>query len=101
MKEEALFTSVKYSCDCNNNSDDGWQQTTQIKLSLDLSDFPVKLRFKDSDGKEGSVFIMDKDYFDRCPQDRKFKILEPPIFTGFQSELDYAEKLYGYSIINK
>lgn len=70
MKEETLFTTVTYSCNCNN----GWKTVNEIKSSLNLDDFPVKLGFKDEDGKQGSVFITDIDYFSRCPQNRKFKL---------------------------
>ena len=71
MKEEALFTSINYSCNCQ----DGWQAINEIKSLLSDHDFPLKLKFKDEDGKEGSVFFSGMDYFDRCPPTRKFKIL--------------------------
>lgn len=71
MKEETLFTSIEYKCNC---ADDGWQSIDQIKDFLSPMDFPLKLRFKDNDGTNGGVFISDMTYFDRCPKDRKFKV---------------------------
>lgn len=70
MKEETLFTTVVYSCDCNDN----WKTANELKLLLNINHFPIKLNFKDEDGRQGSVFITDIEYFDRCPQYRKFKL---------------------------
>lgn len=71
MKEETLFTTVYYSCDCNK---DDWKTADEMRNILNLKDFPASLGFKDEDGKQGSVFITDIDYFSRCPMNRKFKL---------------------------
>ena len=70
MKEETLFTSVNYSCNCG----DGWQSISEMLDLLRPMDFPIKLRFKDADGTSGGVFVGDLEYFNRCPKDRKFKV---------------------------
>lgn len=102
MQEEILFTSVNYKCNC----DDGWNTVTDIKRLLLLEDYPLKMKYIDSeDGPEIIVFVGDPNYFDRCPPNRKFKILYkcPEGFVGYKgmSELEFAEQLYGYSIVNK
>lgn len=99
MKEEALFTSVEYKCNCE---DDGWQTANEMKDMLTPMDLPIKLRFKDTDNSEGSIFIGSMDYFDRCPKDRRFKVqrvYDP--YIGLRKGMtqdEVAEALYGYSI---
>lgn len=90
MKEEMLFTTVKYTCNCQ----DGWLTVEEIKEKLNPLERPVHLKFKDSKS-DGSVFVGNIDYFNSCPQDRKFKFK-----MEMSKELQYAEKLYGYSIVN-
>lgn len=72
MEEKILFTSLEYFC--QSCQDDGWQSIDDMLDMLSPMDFPVKLKFKDSDGKEGGVFVSDASYFDRCPRDRQFKV---------------------------
>jgi hypothetical protein len=91
MKEEVLFVSVSYSCECK----DGWFSLDQIKEKLSPLDRPVHLKFKDENDATGSAFIGNMDYFDRCPKGRLFKVS-----MEFNKELEYAKKLYGYSIVN-
>lgn len=102
MKEEALFTSVKYSCNCG---EDSWQTAEQMRDFLSPMDFPIKLRFKDADGSQGGIFVGDIDYFERCPKGRKFKIqraYDPYIgLRKGMTETEVAETLYGYSIVNQ
>lgn len=98
MKEEVIFTSVNYSCNCG----DGWQSVSEMLDLLRPMDFPIKLRFKDADGTSGGVFVGDLEYFNRCPKDRKFKVqrtYDP--YIGLQkgmTEAEVAEALYGYKI---
>lgn len=87
MEEKTLFTSVEYIC--RHCKDDGWQSVQEMLDLLSPMDLPLKLKFKDEDGKEGGVFIGDMSYFDRCPKTRKFKIQSSyDAFMGFRYELD-------------
>jgi len=98
MKEETLFTTVEYKCNC----EDGWQTSKDMIDLLSPMDLPIKLLFKDEDGRSGSILIGDMDYFNRCPSKRKFKIqrvYDP--YLGLQkgmTESEVATALYGYSI---
>jgi hypothetical protein len=100
MVEEVLFTSIEYRCKyC---SDDGWQSVDDMRSLLSPMDFPIKLKFKEESGREGSVFVGDIEYFTRCPKTRKFKIqsvCDP--YIGLQkgmTESEVAKAIYGYSI---
>ena len=100
MEEKTLFTSVEYTC--NYCKDDGWQSIEEMLDLLSPMDLPLKLKFKDEDGKEGGVFVGDLDYFTRCPKNRKFKVqgLYDP-YLGVQKGMNQDEviqAIYGYSI---
>ena len=58
MEEKTLFTSVEYTC--NYCKDDGWQSIEEMLDLLSPMDLPLKLKFKDEDGKaydiKGRIF---------------------------------------------
>lgn len=99
MKEEIIFTSVNYSCNC---LDDGWQTVEEMLNFLTPMDLPIKLKYLDADGCTGNIFIGDLDYFSRCPKGRKFKVtkLYDP-YIGLKKGMtieQVAEALYGYPL---
>lgn len=101
MNQEALFTTISYKCVC----EDGWFTIEQIKEKLcppdsDILERPIHLKFRDSK-QDGDVFVGNMDYFDHCPKDRKFKMdLTMGNKVAISDETEYANFLYGYSIIN-
>lgn len=84
MKEETLFTSVNYSCTCS----DGWLTVDALLDMITPMNLPIKLKYEDSDG-QGSVIVNDIGYFNRCPKNRKFKIIRLyDSYIGYQVEDD-------------
>jgi|GEM_PF-2965383 len=97
MKEETLFTSIEYSCNCG---DDGWKTASDMLDLLRPMDLPIKLDFKDDDGTQGGVFIGNLDYFHRSPKGRKFKVrshYDMGLKKGMTMD-EVKQAIYGYSI---
>lgn len=97
MKEEVIFTSVEYSCNC---SEDGWYTAEDMLERLSPMDLPLRLDFKDQDGTVGGVFINNLDYFHNARKGRKFKIFNQ-FDMGLKKGMTMKEvqkAIYGYSI---
>lgn len=97
MKEEVIFTSIHYSCNC---SEYGWYTAEDMLDRLHPMDLPIRVDFKDEDGTIGGVFVGNLDYFHSTRKGRKFKIFNrfDIGLTKGMTEAEVAKALYGYSI---